>query len=765
MKRLASALLLVFVLLGIAPAQAQNVICATAPSGDSSNRCASTAFVQGAIAGVGDVTGPAASVDNQIVLFSGTTGKIIKDNGTTTGMSIGSSGTALKIDNGFGPTNVVYFPAGFVNSSIFFGNGGASLLHTGLLEGYYNTCVGLTTALSMTKASYNTCMGFESMEFCTICNFNSGFGEATLIYNITGNGNTAVGWKALLGNVGVGYGDYNTGVGYSSGWLATVNTVTQNTSIGAFSLSGPSLSGNANTVGGYRSGIAISSANNSAFWGPNAGDTVASGSNNTLIGPGAGSGLVNGGSNTIVGACGGFAAGTSNLVELCDGAGSARFVADASQTTLGAPLTAQSGGTGTGTYAVGDLLTANTTTTLAKLADVATGSLLASGGVGVIPAYCVACTLTTSLTVPTVLGSTGTTGTLTLQSTSGAGGTTDKVNFKVGNNGATNAGNVYGTGRWNIGATDVAPDSLLTLMGNTATTVAPAASQLHIVAADSANARITLDTFGSGGNYVGRRANGSLASKTAVVATNNVFALQAQGWDTSTYTQGGGLQFVGTETYTAANHGMEVQFYTTANGGGALTQSMTLQNSGGLSIGTTTDLGVGTVLANGAIKSLSTTVASSKTTGSIIAGGGIGVAGATYTDTLNIITVANTSTTRALCWDNTTGLVSENGTVGTCTVSTLAAKNLTAPLTAREGFDIVMAMEPWRYTLKEGPATYKPGEQIGFIAEYALQKEPRLVAVSGEHVDGFLYEQYTAALTGAIHYLQAEIEQLKRSVH
>jgi hypothetical protein len=45
------------------------------------------------------------------------------------------------------------------------------------------------------------------------------------------------------------------------------------------------------------------------------------------------------------------------------------------------------GGTGFGSYAVGDILYANTTTTLAKLPDVATGNALISGGVGVAPSY------------------------------------------------------------------------------------------------------------------------------------------------------------------------------------------------------------------------------------------------------------------------------------------------------------------------------------------------------------------------------------------
>lgn len=50
-------------------------------------------------------------------------------------------------------------------------------------------------------------------------------------------------------------------------------------------------------------------------------------------------------------------------------------------------LPATKGGTGQSTYAVGDLLVGGATNTVAKLADVATGNVLRSGGVGVAPAY------------------------------------------------------------------------------------------------------------------------------------------------------------------------------------------------------------------------------------------------------------------------------------------------------------------------------------------------------------------------------------------
>jgi hypothetical protein len=50
-------------------------------------------------------------------------------------------------------------------------------------------------------------------------------------------------------------------------------------------------------------------------------------------------------------------------------------------------ISAAKGGTGQTSYAVGDLLYASTTTALSKLADVATGNALISGGIGVAPSY------------------------------------------------------------------------------------------------------------------------------------------------------------------------------------------------------------------------------------------------------------------------------------------------------------------------------------------------------------------------------------------
>lgn len=56
-------------------------------------------------------------------------------------------------------------------------------------------------------------------------------------------------------------------------------------------------------------------------------------------------------------------------------------------TALTLPVSAVNGGTGLAAYAVGDLLAADTTTTLSRVADVATGNALISGGVGALPSY------------------------------------------------------------------------------------------------------------------------------------------------------------------------------------------------------------------------------------------------------------------------------------------------------------------------------------------------------------------------------------------
>ena len=83
-------------------------------------------------------------------------------------------------------------------------------------------------------------------------------------------------------------------------------------------------------------------------------------------------------------------------------------------TQVSRTLPAANGGTGQSSYAVGDLLYASTTTAVSKLADVATGNALISGGVGVAPAWGkVGLTTHISGTLPIANGGTNSTATAT----------------------------------------------------------------------------------------------------------------------------------------------------------------------------------------------------------------------------------------------------------------------------------------------------------------------------------------------------------------
>ena len=230
---------------------------------------------------------------------------------------------------------------------------------------------------------------------------------------------------------------------------------------------------------------------------------------------------------------GGATYGTSGYVLTSGGASAAPTWSQVSLTAgITGVLPVANGGTNISSYAVGDILYASGATTLSKLAAVATGNVLRSGGLVTAPAWgqvslttdvtgtlpianggtgltstpangaldigngtgFTRTTLTqgtniaitngagsisiavsgtpsfaTSITTPLVIGGTAVSSSLTLQSTSGVG-TSDSILFKVGNNGATTAMTIDTSG--NVGIGTSSPGTQLNVYKSTATQVA-----------------------------------------------------------------------------------------------------------------------------------------------------------------------------------------------------------------------------------------------------------------------------------------------------
>jgi hypothetical protein len=124
---------------------------------------------------------------------------------------------------------------------------------------------------------------------------------------------------------------------------------------------------------------------------------------------------------------GGATYGTSGYVLTSGGASAAPTWSQVSASSLSGVLPVANGGTNISSYTIGDLLYADGTTSLAKLADIATGNVLLSGGVGAAPSYGkVGLTTHVTGTLPianggTNLTSTPTDGQLLIGSTAGAG--------------------------------------------------------------------------------------------------------------------------------------------------------------------------------------------------------------------------------------------------------------------------------------------------------------------------------------------------------
>jgi hypothetical protein len=359
-------------------------------------------------------------------------------------------------------------------------------------------------------------------------------------------------------------------------------------------------------------------------------------------------------------------------------------------------LPATRGGTDNSSYAIGDILYADTTTTLAKLADVATGNVLISGGVSTAPAWGkVALASAVSGTLPVANGGTGQTTAnaafnalapsqatnsgkyLTTNGTDTSWATVTQTTFSAGTTGFTpatatsgavtlagtlniaNGGTGATTAQGAINALAAATTSGYYLRGN-GTNVVMAA----IVAGD-------VPTLNQ--NTTGNAATATLATTatTATTATN----LAGGSAGTIPYQSAAGTTVqltAGTSGYILQSNGAAAPSWvvkptgtvTSVTGGSYLTGG-TITTSGTLAVDATTTNTASKVVARDASGNFSAGTITAALTGNVTGN----VSGSSGSCTGNAATATTASALSSATWQRITGNAVDYGSYGSIGVS------------------------------------------------------------------------------------------------
>jgi hypothetical protein len=318
-------------------------------------------LVGNGIAGAGDVVGAASSTDNAITRFDGTTGKLIQN-------------SAVIIDDSNNVTGVNSFTAAtlVVNDNATLGGSNTDNLAVNArittdLDPATNNARDIgTSGRNWRDGFFGRTLSTVNLELTGTTSFDGSQGTSGQVLTSAGTGNTPTWTTPATGTVTAVTG---TAPVVSSGGATPVISMAAATT----------------SVNGYLTSTDWNTFNNKTS---NTGTVTSVGGTGTVNGITLTGTVTTSGSLTL--------GGTLSGVNLT--------------TQVTGTLPATNGGTGQSTYAVGDILIGGATNTLAKLADVATGNALISGGVGVAPSYGkVGLTTHVSGTLPIANGGTGAT--------------------------------------------------------------------------------------------------------------------------------------------------------------------------------------------------------------------------------------------------------------------------------------------------------------------------------------------------------------------
>lgn len=162
-------------------------------------------------------------------------------------------------------------------------------------------------------------------------------------------------------------------------------------------------------------------------------------------------------------------------------------------------------------------------------------------------------------------------------------------------------------GNGNIGVgTETNPKANLVVSNNVTTGLSSFSSNgIYLIGKDSQDIRLMIDGYGgtSGvGGITYRNARGTAASPTAIQANDILGYNLATGYGSTGFNSNSaaGFFFAADQNFTDANQGMRVEFKVTPNNTNVLITAGQFNNSGGFSVGTTSDPGVGTIYINNA---------------------------------------------------------------------------------------------------------------------------------------------------------------------
>jgi hypothetical protein len=141
------------------------------------------------------------------------------------------------------------------------------------------------------------------------------------------------------------------------------------------------------------------------------------------------------------------------------------------------------------------------------------------------------------------------------------------------------------------------PSIFFDINANLISPAVPTNATLRLCSADSAGTFLIYQQFGASSNFFrAYQFAGTAASPTAVTSGTQLFNISAFGYDGTAFASNSPaatrIQFLAQENFDSTHHGSAITFATVATGGStSLIEAMRIQNSGGLSVGTTSDPG------------------------------------------------------------------------------------------------------------------------------------------------------------------------------